>query len=93
MLSLRVNQRNRTSGRKDLLQEIGSHSVRGWLDKSETPRTGHQGGQAGTLRHKLTCSPKAAFLPPQGSLSSALKAFHLIVSDPPRLSWKFSFIF
>lgn len=37
---------------RDLLQGIGLHNCRGWLDKFKINKAGHREGQTGTLGHE-----------------------------------------
>ena len=51
---------------------------------------GRAGGGKGRLRplgQSPPCCPHVKFYLPPGNLRSALKAFQLMGSDPPRLSW------
>lgn len=54
-----------------------------WLGRSEVYRAGCQEGQAGTRAQAEAAVHRGTS---QGSLSSALNAFQLIESGPPRLS-------
>lgn len=93
-VSIRLNQRNRTAGGyswRDVLEEIGSYGCWGdWINLKSLEQ-GVGKGRAELLGISWSYSPKAEFLLPQQSLSSALKPFQLIVSGPPKLSRKISF--